>query len=224
MLAIVAQRPLLALLLAAGSPAVLDVRSFGYITAVEDLNDRRMHRPIFIRAAVETVTTLEYLLAVASIANLGELAYRLGSQVILTIAPNAEYLAALWIFSAVAIHLLGAIALHLHIKVISKMPEDDGYPQILNRLPDQYEHLTPQQTVRVTFLPKPWRFSVVSWATSVLTACHVVLGTLLFSSMLFISVADGVIMIVRLMASVIACRLMIAYQFAVLPKPIELEY
>lgn len=225
MLAVVARRPLLALFLAAGSPAVFAFRSLEYTKAIEDLHERHLDSSSFLLLADKVVTILEYFLAAASIANVGELAYRLGAQVVFTVTPTSEYVAALWAFLGMIIHVLGALGLRLRTNVALKTTENEiaHQPHILNLVSKQFKPLARHETIRVTILPNSWMFSLVSWLTSTFTAFHIIFGTLIFSSMLFISVNDGIIVIVRLMASVIVCRIILAYELAILQRALEVE-
>jgi hypothetical protein len=65
-------------------------------------------------------------------------------------------------------------------------------------------------------LPETYWFIAISWFTSILTVCHVLYGTLAFSSMLFIAVKDSLRVISRFMASVICCRVILMYELATL--------
>ncbi|ERF73914.1 hypothetical protein EPUS_05926 [Endocarpon pusillum Z07020] len=226
MLAIVARRPLLALFLAAGSPSVFAFRSFEYTKAIEDLPERHIDRPRFLLRAHKVVAILQYLLAAASIANVGELAYRLGALVIVTITPSKEYIVALWAFLGMIIHVLGVLTLRLRIEMTSKTTENGNahrHPHTLNLVTSQSELLARQEAIRMTILPESWKFFLASWVTSTFTACHIIFGTLVFSTMLFISVTDSLIVIARLMASVIACRIILNSELTTLPKAIEVE-
>jgi hypothetical protein len=71
------------------------------------------------------------------------------------------------------------------------------------------------QTMAVTTL----LFDVLDHAVG--TALHIIFGTTIFSSMLFVSIDDGCIIIISLMASVIVCRVILTYELAVLREKVE---
>jgi hypothetical protein len=68
----------------------------------------------------------------------------------------------------------------------------------------------------IEVVPETYWFIAINWFASILTACHVLSGTLAFSSMLFISVKDSLQVITHLMASAICCRVVLMYELAAL--------
>jgi hypothetical protein len=55
-------------------------------------------------------------------------------------------------------------------------------------------------------------------------ACHIIFGTLTFSSLLFISVRDAVTVIGRYLASLLLCRAILTYELACLrDRPSQLD-
>lgn len=62
------------------------------------------------------------------------------------------------------------------------------------------------------------RLTICTWTVNlvlaVMTSCHVILGTLIFSSMLFISTRDAVYVLGRFMCSVLVCRILLMYELA----------
>jgi hypothetical protein len=91
MLSVIVRRPLLAGLLAAGSPAVFTVRSFEYARTIEDLHQRNFLKPEIFTHLDPIIIILEYLAVAASIANLAELCYRLGGRVITALFAGSQY-------------------------------------------------------------------------------------------------------------------------------------
>jgi hypothetical protein len=63
-------------------------------------------------------------------------------------------------------------------------------------------------------IPETYWFTIFSWFTAILTVCHVIYGTLTFSSMLFISVRDSIAVIGRYFLSVMCCRIVLMYELA----------
>ncbi len=80
----------------------------------------------------------------------------------------------------------------------------------------QFTSLAQQQALSVSLIQETYLFLLLSWGTSLLSACHVIYGTLAFSSMLFISVRDSLTAIARFVASVLSCRIILMYELAVL--------
>jgi hypothetical protein len=212
-------------LLAAGSPAVFVYRSFEYTRAIGDLHERHMERPTFWLRADTAIMLLEFIIAAASIANVAEFAWQLAAEAIFSLLPNTPYVAVLWVFLGMIIHMFGALALFLRTNVVLK-PKMEKIEHPSNSLDPANTRLGPlarKDSVRVSILPESWVSAFVTWVASVFTACHIIFGTLLFSSLLFISVNDSLVMIARLMASVIVCRIVLTYELTVLRKAVEVD-
>jgi hypothetical protein len=70
-----------------------------------------------------------------------------------------------------------------------------------------------KQTPRsIEILDESLLFCVIYWFTNILTIYNIIYGTVLFSSMLFISVTDGLIVIFQLIGGVMMCRIVLAYE------------
>ena len=214
LLFIIARRPLLALCLAAGSPAVFPIRSFDYRDPIGALKERegRLHPPKIPSGGDAVVMIVEYVVVFAAIANVAMLSYQLGIQVPCTFTPHLTYLPLLWAFLSIIIHLSGAPALHLRACVSSGR----SCNSVLDWIKIQFTPLAKQRPIVVGLVQETYPFILVSLFTSIFTVCHVIYGTLAFSSMLFISVRDSVTVIGRYMASVLRCRIILTYELAAL--------
>jgi hypothetical protein len=204
MLFILSKRPLLAVFLAGGSPAVFPMRSFEDQDPIGLLQERpgRLYPPRLSNKGQLAIMVLEYVIALAAVANVVTVAYDLGMQVSSSFAPETTYLPLLWAVLNLAIHTSGAVALYLRVKVKSQLPCNTPFDYL--RI-----HFTPvsmQRPHTIEVLPETYWFIAVSWLTS----------TLAFSSMLFISVKDSLRVITRFMASAICCRVILMYELAAL--------
>jgi hypothetical protein len=114
MLFILSKRPLLAVFLAGGSPAVFPMRSFKYRDPIKLLKERRgrLYPPKLSDKGELAIMVLEYIVALAAVANVVTVAHDLGVQVSCTFAPQTTYLPLLWAVLNLAIHTSGAVALY----------------------------------------------------------------------------------------------------------------
>jgi hypothetical protein len=210
MLFIIAKRPILATLLAAGSPAVFPVRSFEYRRTIEDLLERDFRKPKISTNLDRFILVLEYLLAAASVVNIGELCYQLGGRVLNAIFPGQEQQYFIWAWIGILIHGLGALALHLRTKTKTLGQEYGRHRG--HAFFNQFKLLSRKTQLCIEIRRESLLFLGIYWFTTLLTVCHIIYGTILFSSMLFISVLDAISVIGRLMASVIVCRIVLSYE------------
>ncbi|KAF1810847.1 hypothetical protein P152DRAFT_460138 [Eremomyces bilateralis CBS 781.70] len=210
MLSVFAKRPLLSALLAAGSPAVFPLRSFEYTRTIEDLLERDFQKPAIFNDLDPVILVLEYLLAAASVGNIGELCYRLGGRVLSAIFTGDEQHYFIWAWIGLAIHGFGALTLYRRTKVTTLGGEYDQHHG--HTVFNQFKLQARQTRLCIEIRRESLLFLAIYWFTTLLTVCHIVYGTILFSSMLFISVEDAISVIARLMGSVIVCRIVLSYE------------
>jgi len=213
------RRPLLAILLAAGSPAVFPLRSFEHRDPLAILRERegRLRPPILPSYIEWLIMIFEYVLALAAISNVVSISWELGRRAICGFAPHVTYIPLLWAVLNIGIHISSAAALWLRTSVKCEQPST-SYLDIIKL------HFTPlmkQKPVVVTLYPETYSFVFFSWLTPLFTVLHCLFGTLAFSSMLFISVRDSIYVISRFMVSVIVCRIILMYELAALREAVN---
>jgi hypothetical protein len=160
---------------------------------------------------------LEYTVASAAVANNAHLAYQLSTFAVCTFSPAEDFLPAVWTAAAVAIHLAGYLAARLKISVEGSggRGEDDNQGRLLHRI---WAELTPtpwQSRLEVKTNDKHtgWFLVLVS-ALYIGDALQAFYGTLILSSLVFISVRDSAIIVIRLMASALFARGILIYELA----------
>jgi hypothetical protein len=170
-----------------------------------------------------------YSLALASIGNIAHLMYYLITRAALTFTLSDSWFLLLWAMIGLSIHGCGTLAVWLRIK---HCPVDEDFQvdsssytnRIMATAADNPGGRTSlgRRILRIEVLP-PGIFSVLlTWFAAVYTVGHVLFGTLLFSSILFISVIDAVTVVMRLLASVVFCRLAMEYEIAMELRDTEL--
>ncbi|KAK5992081.1 hypothetical protein PT974_05478 [Cladobotryum mycophilum] len=222
LLSVIGKRPFLALCLSVGSPAVQQLRLFQYSKLTEVLDDRNGRFPsAFFSLHTEVIIlVIEYLAVFASIANVASLGYQLGFNTVVTFAPHLTYLFLLWAFLGAIPHMVAAWGLYLRID--SDHGKGDGL--IGGRLKRWATPWMMRGPVKFWIVKETPLYILLSFFLSLLTSCHVIFGTLVFSSTLFISVRDSIPIIARLLASVILCRIVLMYELSRLRHLWNTEY
>lgn len=228
MLSVCGRRPLLALLLSAGSPSVTPLRLFEYKIWTEALDRRpgRLKLQFFNFYVEVLIWVIEHVAAVAAIANVVTLGYELGTRVVLVFYPQSTYLVLLWIILGIIPHLMSATALKLRIKI-----ETSARDEAVCSLKSWIVPWETKGTVKFLVSQESLLCAGLSAVVSIFIALHIILGTLVFSSMLFISVRDCIPVLGRFLASLIICRIVLIYELARLrllchetnPKKYEIE-
>lgn len=219
MLLVYGKRELLAFLLILGSPAVLFDNTTNIRQLVADnmafkdgISMDLLWRPnVFI-------VLLEYLIASVAIANIGELCFEIGMRYVFTVWQDAQFLPGVWIAAGVFTQLLGAVGLEISRKKPNLYNVRPFYLRFnfLEWLRKQFSTSAKTTPFEIMFQQASLIEVLVFWFTRVIAACNLIFGTLLFSSLLFISTRDALIIVLRFMASAIACRVVVRYELCTL--------
>ncbi|KAJ6031040.1 hypothetical protein N7540_001772 [Penicillium herquei] len=218
-LTVIGNRPILALALAAGSTSVISMRPFEHRDPLESLKPRESAMiPTFFPFHIEAMISIfEHVMVFAAVANVATLGYALGHDTIMAFAPGYTYLILIWAFFTPIVHVMAALALRIRARHVQDEFQVEGHDSYAYSgwfkwmLIGYSEDCLPRRVVLKR--DNVWSL-LMSWTLSLCATCHVILGTLVFSSMLFISARDGVAVLGRFMASVVVCRLILSYELA----------
>ncbi|OGM51134.1 hypothetical protein ABOM_000332 [Aspergillus bombycis] len=224
-LAQVAERPFLSLCLALGSPAVLPDRPFEYPNVKALLGTDRVKKRITIAKPGGRIwiliSALEYIVALGAVANIATVCYQLGIQCICNYATEVTAQPLVWAFIIAVIHTGGTIALSLRYRVI-RHPVVEPHTSSPNWFRSYRSYFVREITPSLYATPAPdvdeieesYLFLLVSWCVSTGAVVHILYGTMVLSSLLFISVEDALANVGRFLASVVCCRAVLAYELA----------
>ncbi|TLD08021.1 hypothetical protein PspLS_12063 [Pyricularia sp. CBS 133598] len=208
------RRPVLALLLALGSPSVTVIGTNDFINTVkESVESHDMEEIVdWLSPSNSTIwpiclSFLEYVFAIAAAANIVYLAYHLGVHAITIISPETVYLLPLW----TGICLIIYFGNFWFFMWKSRFDLCNGAtPPAPRRLITQFrEEFTP------TAFQKPWSLkwhrpskssNAVIWFLSRVALANLIFGTMVFSSLLFFSIKDVMSIVGRYFASAVVCR------------------
>lgn len=204
------RRPFLALLIATGAPAVSPIRTFEYRSPLEILKQHgdTVDLPRLGKASSNAVLLAEYLLACVSIANLAFGSWQLSIYTVCSFAMDDDFHPLLWAFIAIAIHIAGAVAVVLRISI----QDFDEHLSLASIWGNEFRLCAKQKKSQLRVKRESYLFIVVSYCTSLGTILHIIYGTMVFSSILFISTADALLVAVRLLASAIVCRMILMFE------------
>ncbi|KAI1057012.1 hypothetical protein LB507_002424 [Fusarium sp. FIESC RH6] len=157
------------------------------------------------------VSAVEYTVAAGAVANNAYLAYQLSTWAVCTFAPAQDFLPAVWTIAAVLIHLVGYIAARLKVTVKEETPANQW--GIWHRLWAELKPTPWQGRLVVTKKTKHsgW-FLVVASVLYIGDALQAFFGTLILSSLVFISVRDSAIVVIRLTGSALFARGILIYE------------
>ena len=214
------RRPFLSFLLAAGAPAVNPIRTFEYRDPMTMLKARagtwRVPHPQGDGPAMPGLwavwtVCLQYILASAAVANLFWVSWTMAHQTICSWAPEIGWLPVCWAFMSVGIHIAGAIAVAFRMRFV-RVQETSIWRTVRSMLRDEVTPSALGSERKLQWKPEGWCFYILSWATSTGTVLHIIFGTLIFSSILFIATADAVTVAARYLASAVLCRILLNYE------------
>ncbi|EMD65735.1 hypothetical protein COCSADRAFT_87553, partial [Bipolaris sorokiniana ND90Pr] len=73
-----------------------------------------------------------------------------------------------------------------------------------------------QTKVKWDRIPESKWYIVFSWLALFLTILHLVMGTVVLSSALFISPSDAVVLSIRLLSSAVVCRILLIFELHII--------
>lgn len=229
MVSVVAQRPLLSLLLALGSPSVFVSRAFEHSDPVELLRDRKGRlRQSHLRTGPRRriAAGAQYAAALAAVANVAELDWELGIKTVCSFWPDNVIAPILWGLLVIPAHVGGGIVLRLQIRrthqtTLGSLQRTGpgrwlaGWRRRTRAiLGTEFRPAASQGDVYITAFRERRLLVVLSWLLSICVILHVIYGTLVLSSLYFIGTRDAVYVVGRFMASVLACRIIVMYEIA----------
>ncbi|KAH8672260.1 hypothetical protein BGZ61DRAFT_497452 [Ilyonectria robusta] len=203
LLANVGRRPLLALGLALSSPSTYFSRAFEYSDPKEIMShhkNRREQRCPEGRGWQLLITCVEYALTAGACFNAVNNSIQVGTMSISSVMSDFDFFAALWLFLGVAVHIFSCFVLRLRLREIF--------------CTEFFPCAAKQYDVRIVTFQETKKFLVAAWWESTFTILHVVFGTLVFSSLLFLGIKDALSIVGRYMASVALCRVILMYELA----------
>jgi len=228
-LLLVARRPLLFVLIAAGSPSVYLGRAFEYPAPARLLAEPptlalRRARPRGARRAA--VTLAEYALVVGAVANIGLVSYDVGRRTICAVISDWIFAPLFWACLGIVVHISGAVVQRMRLRRLGpgEAPTgvDVGLGPWLAGLPrrtlraaaGEFRIAAAQDDVRVDVFPESEAYVCLSWLLSTAIISQILLGTLIFSSTLFMGPLDALTVLVRYILSAMTCRIVLMYELS----------
>jgi len=216
------RRPALAFFLSIGSPVVNPLRSTAYMNDVDDLERPVAWYPSRLPLdgaswAGSLVSLAEYLIVLAAVANVSTLAYELGYWSISIMSVGETWLPALWTFLSFVIHMVGMVAFRLRFDVSKAQLQRDRPLWLIRRLWRDLAPVADHQHTTLTAKESPW-FHILAWALYIGVTVHTLFGSVVLSSLIFISPGDAVGIAGRYALSAIACRLVAVFELVGMHK------
>lgn len=212
------RRPFLALLLTVGAPVVAPVRMKDLAAMATETKGKAIHYGdgVFnIKKFAGTpmlalgISSLQYLIVMGAGVHTLYTSIELGVKGACSFNTNSTFLPLVWAVAGILLHIGGAIAMRLRFSPAQPpKTEDDGswweQEWILCILHE--DKLSLQR--RAISIP----FVLLSWAIMITSIIHVLFGTLVFSSTMFVNTADAMMLALRYLASTILCRAVMAFE------------
>jgi hypothetical protein len=222
------RRPLLSLLLACGSPGVSPIRTSEYQDPIGLLRKSPGHSvirlPSLDHRTAAVVSALQYIAAVLAIANLAHVSWEVCVKTVCSFSSDTAYQPALWALLTVPIHLIGSFAVALRFRSFQNPTEDIQWKSRLRSefpLAAQQQPLLPTETHEQK--GTDYLSLLFSWIASTAAILHMIYGTMVFSSILFISAQDAVVVVARYLASTLVCRVVLRFEIMGLRDGMEMQ-
>ncbi|KAL9023905.1 MAG: hypothetical protein Q9196_006892, partial [Gyalolechia fulgens] len=227
------RRRMLALLLAVANPSI-------YVSRLLSFNDPREYVRRTDNAFPDSmlnldgrnaaiVAFLQYALAAGAIVNVVHLSWELGFSTVIAWKCNASYIPFLWTMMPLSVHVIAAAGWHLStpVKMVNRRYAANAQQSLKPwckiqqmcvqemRLPSQHP---PLEFSASGVMHDSRGYSKLGIFLNELAGfgafLHLLFGTTVFSSLMFISVLDALRVIARYIASGLICRLIVKWELA----------
>lgn len=219
------QRPFLSFLLTLGAPSMYLSRISEYINPFEIL-DSAIKSPLAGRTTLILGTTLpllQYFLAAGAVANNIELALRIGSQSVLVWGCRSWYMPLVWVLFPISTYTIASLSCHIVLE--KQQHAQEGCSEGFARggiVEDMFK--TCLQCLQVCIhlpliekgRPPPQGAVLLQMIAACLAFVHVVLGTLILASLVFVGFHDTLYILARFLSSVLVCRIVALLQLSVI--------
>jgi hypothetical protein len=160
-----------------------------------------------IRRVIASV--VEYIIALAAVANVATVSYQLGTRTVCNYATQVTSQVLIWAFIVCFIHIGFAFAFSLRIGVTPgalRSSKIDSKNSKWKRVwTDYMREYVVREFIPCVYHPVPkvelntetYLFLFISWFTSIGAVFHIIYGTMVLSSSLFISAQDAVLVALR---------------------------
>jgi hypothetical protein len=220
------QRPILALCVSLGSPTVWPMRPFQHIDLSEEMKKRAQRKRIPTMSPLTglTVTVLQYIAVLGSIANVTNIAYDLGwKSISYTFSCNQRFGALLWVFLAAAVHIAGLVSFISRLRYPSDNETSNKKPQhtIAAWLGRETTPCINHDRRRIIWKAENVWYLFFSFCANAGTAVHMVFGIATLGSVQLVGAADAGAIIARFLASALVCRCVLMFELAGLRERLE---
>lgn len=224
-------RPLLSVLLSLSAPAVYPGR---FLIWEDPLRANESHTGAWVIRAFPArwavvISIAQYVLALAAIALNVHNAWTMGVRAVLVWYCDASYWPLLWVILSIVIHTIAVLSLRIAIRPkrpqpnSSVPPNSGGIPEsskarsnnpILAVLRSEFTISANSATqVRDHYSVRLGPFAVVLQYIGALAALiHLIFGTAMFSSLLYIGNGDAIPIVLRFMAAAIVSRVILQFE------------
>ena len=205
------RRPFLSFLTSLGAPAAWPIHSFDYHSSPAELfreTPGAVDLPELTPRWRVVVVITQYLLLIGAFANLLQTTLELSEKTICTFTPSTEYLPLVWALTGVPVHFVGSWASYLRTRVTTE-ERDTIWGHF-----DEFRLCMYHKPARVELMKESYWFIWWAWFLSFGTILHIIFGTLMFSSILFISSDYALRVAGRYLASTIVCRAVLMFELA----------
>ncbi|KAI1390857.1 uncharacterized protein F4822DRAFT_165575 [Hypoxylon trugodes] len=242
--------PSLTFLLAFGSAAVHTSRIMDYVDPLDaiDTTKRSAKDEPFTRLANSLqpyrrfIVVIEHILGLAAVVNTIEVTLDLGLRSVASIDCDRSCWPLSWALVSVFLHLLGVVSfwttprgISPGVEAVNICPEitavtDRGINDILSKPKASIGHEQIQGDVSsadrrmILYTERPSLWSIIlQYSANGYAIGHVLFGTMVFSSLMFLALVDAIPVIARYHFSAVTCSVISRYELAVMSQKYRVE-
>lgn len=211
-------RPVLSFLLSLGSPVMSPMRAFEFpnpLRVLDSSEEDQLDLPQLCGWKARALSVLEYCLAMGAMANIIIMCWEIGVKAVCGFSADSIFLPLVWALTTIILHGLAALSVRLRLRVENTL--EHGLISSQDRVYDWFRRegrlcMLQSQGQIVLQKKRTFRMVLAMWCTSTGILLHLVFGTLVLSSTLFVATIDALAIAGRVLASVIICRAIVFFE------------
>ncbi|KXJ97642.1 hypothetical protein Micbo1qcDRAFT_181927 [Microdochium bolleyi] len=221
------RRPVLAMLLALGSPSVAVMKTSDYKSFTANLVEQVGARPSASTSSSRGAWTqpvlrnrvllsiTQYVLAMGAAGNVVYMCYQLGYHAIVSWTPETIFMVPLWTFICIVLHFGAVWIQSLRISVASIGPANTtntatpifrSSSNLIRKLPQEHVPIAFQRHKTIRWRGDTAFVNLLIWALCIGAVVNLIFGSMISSSILFFSVKDVLVIATRYILSTLVCR------------------
>ncbi|KAJ5502618.1 hypothetical protein N7463_005492 [Penicillium fimorum] len=212
--------PALSAMLSLGTVAVYPSRALAYnADSCRDILEQTTALPVSVfhalkqrRRLASIISVAEYLIVALAVFNVFYTSWQLGVTTLLNFICQSSFMPIIWTSLPLLIHLPAALAFRFNLMCVGEMPR--SWKLVRSRIISETKLCMMHKPIPTSIFKASPVVLACHWMATLFGFVHVILGILIYSSLLFTMTTDAAVALLRYFASALACRFVLMFELS----------